>query len=128
MSASMLVFLILGLALGFVTDLLTNNLYRFYAKPAGANDRWMMFPKKKFLTLPLNILYAFLIIFCVVMTYNAINAGIMAITGDREHIAVGVEPILFGVLAAAWDLLLIKIKHTLKAVVSDAKTSAGKGT
>ena len=119
---------ILGLALGFVTDLLTNNLYRFYAKPAGANDRWMMFPKKKFLTLPLNILYAFLIIFCVVMTYNAINAGIMAITGDREHIAVGVEPILFGVLAAAWDLLLIKIKHTLKAVVSDAKTSAGKGT
>ena len=36
--------LILGVALGLVTDLLTNNLYRFYAKPAGANDRWMMFP------------------------------------------------------------------------------------
>ena len=36
--------------------------------------------------------------------------------------------VIVGVLAAAWDLLLIKIKHTLKAVVSDAKTSAGKGT
>ncbi|MBO4378362.1 MAG: hypothetical protein J5889_05340 [Clostridia bacterium] len=120
--------LILGVALGLVTDLLTNNLYRFYAKPAGANDRWMMFPKRKFITLPLNILYAFAVILCVVMTYNAVNAGIMAVTGDREHIALGVGPILFGVFAAGWDLLFIKIKHTLHAVVSDAKNSAGKGT
>ena len=38
--------LIMAIALGVVTDLLENNLYRFYAPTVGANDRWMMFPKK----------------------------------------------------------------------------------
>lgn len=117
---------VLGLALGVITDLLTNNLYRFYAKRPGDNDRWMMFPKKGFITLPLNILYGFVILLCVVMTYHLINAGLMAVTGDHERIFLGVEPILFGVFAAAWDLLLIKIKQTARNMLSDAKKSAGR--
>ena len=59
---------VLGFAMGAVTDLLTNNLFRFYAKTPGANDRWMMFPQKAFWTLPLNLIYAGLLLFCVVNT------------------------------------------------------------
>ena len=36
---------ILGLALGMITNLITNNIYRFMAKKTGAYDRWMMFPE-----------------------------------------------------------------------------------
>lgn len=118
---------VLGLALGVITDLLTNNLYRFYAKTPGANDRWMMFPKKGYWTLPLNILYAFLLLFCVVTTYNAVNAAILGITGAKDTVPLGVGPILFGVFTAAWDTLLIKIKHTAQSMVRDARRSAAKG-
>lgn len=115
---------VLGLALGAVTDLLTNNLYRFTARTEGANDRWMMFPQKGFYTLPLNLLYAFLLMFLVVTTYNVINAAIMAFGWAEGGTPLGVGPILFGVFTAAWDTLLIQIKRTARNVLSDAKRGA----
>ena len=113
--------LILGVALGIVTDLLTNNLFRFYAKTPGANDRWMMFPQKKFITLFLNVLYAFLVLACVVMTYQAVNALLVAITGARDTVPLGVGPILFGVFVTAWDQLFITMKRTLIKIFRDAR-------
>ena len=113
--------LVLGVALGIVTDLLTNNLFRFYAKTPGANDRWMMFPQKKFITLFLNILYAFLVLACVVMTYQAINALLVALTGARDTVPLGVGPILFGVFVTAWDQLFITMKRTLIKIFRDAR-------
>ena len=119
--------LVVGVALGIVMDVLENNLYRFYAKTPGANDRWMMFPKKRYITFPLNILYCFLILFCVVMTYDAINAAVIAITGARDTVPLGVGPILFGTFAAAWDLLFIQMKRTAQRMLDDAKRGADAG-
>ena len=73
--------LVLGLAGGFVTDLLVNNIFRYYAKTPGANDRWMMFGKKGFASLPLNVIYAFLLLLCVVMTYNTVNGVLVSLSG-----------------------------------------------
>ena len=115
---------VLGLALGVITDLLVNNLYRFIAKTPGANDRWMMFPRKGFITLPLNILYAYLLLFLVVTTYNVVNAVILSFGGAEGSTPLGVGPILFGVFTAAWDTLLIQIKRTAKNVLSDAQRRA----
>ena len=115
---------VLGLALGVVIDLLVNNIFRFYAKTEGANDRYMMFPRKSFWTLPLNIIYAFLLLFCVVTTYNAVNAALIGITGAKDTVPLGVGPILFGVFTTAWDMLFIQIKHTARKVFADAKRSA----
>lgn len=115
---------VLALALGAVTDLLTNNLYRFYAKTPGANDRWMMFPQKAFYTLPLNLLYAFLLLFLVVTTYNVINAAILGMGLSKGGTPLGVGPILFGVFTAAWDTLLIQIKRTAQNVLADARRGA----
>ena len=116
---------VLGLALGAVTDLLTNNLYRFIARTPGANDRWMMFPGKGFYTLPLNLLYAFVLLFLVVTTYNALNAALLGLGVAKEGTPLGVGPILFGVFTAAWDALLIKIKRTAKQMLADARHQAG---
>ena len=38
--------LLVGLGLGFVTDLLVNKLFRYYEKTPGGNNRWMMVTKK----------------------------------------------------------------------------------
>ena len=112
---------VLALALGAVTDLLTNNVFRFYARTPGTNDRWMMFPPRAFYTLPLNLLYAGLLLFLVMTTYNVVNAAIIGITGAKDTLPLGVGPILFGVFTTAWDILLIKLKHTAQSVLSDAR-------
>ncbi|MBQ8108975.1 MAG: hypothetical protein IJ124_02275 [Clostridia bacterium] len=116
---------IVALALGVVTDLLTNNALRFLARTPGANDRWMMLSQKRYISLPLNILYAMLLMFCVVTTYNAINAAIIALTGVKDRIPLGVGPILFGVFTTAWDLLFLAMKRMLGRMLEDAKRTAG---
>ena len=113
-----------GIALGFVLDILVNNLLHFMEKTPGANDRWMMFPKKGFITLPLNVLYCYVLLLLVVTTYQAINMGIMALTGVQDKLALGVEPILFGVFVMGWDTLLLQMKQALRRIIADAKKQA----
>ena len=115
---------IVGLALGFVKDLLENPIFRFYAKTPGGNDRWMMFPQKRYISLPLNVLYAFLLLFCVVTTYNGINGLLLMGDTARDKIPLGVEPILFGLFAMGWDMLFIGAKRLFKRILADAKNSA----
>lgn len=112
---------IAALALGFVTDIVTNNIFRFIARPENANDRWMMVPRKKFVSLPLNVLYAFLLVFCVVETYNALNTLIVALTHTEEAVPLGVGPILFGLFVMGWDLLFIGMKRMFSRMIADAK-------
>ena len=114
-----------GLGLGFVTDLIVNPLFRFIAATPGANDRWMIKPKKNFLFLPLNVGYALLLVFCVVGTYNAANALLVSLTGAKDTIPLGVEPLLFGALTMGWDMLFLGVKRLGRRVLDDAKAKAG---
>ena len=117
---------ILGVALGIVTDLLTNNVLRFVEKTPGANDKWMMYPRKKTVYLFLNIVHAMVIVVCVYLLYNVINYTITSITGNTETVPLGVEPILFGVFCTAVDAVFIKIKQTIFSIFRDAKKAAGR--
>ena len=113
---------VLGIAMGVLTDLLVNNILRFFAKTPGENDRWMMFPEKGFSSFPLNILYAFLVLLFVFILYNVINRVLIAVTGSAgDSIPLGVEPILFGLFYLGIDLLFLALKHTLQSVVENAK-------
>lgn len=113
--------LVFAVALGVVTDVLTNNLLRYFAKQKGGNDRWMMFPQKRFITFFLNILYAGLLLFCVDFLYNLINIALLAAGGKA---ALGVGPILFGVFYTGVDLLFIQMKHLFRSILRDAKRAA----
>ena len=115
-----------GFALGAVTDLLTNPVLRFFEKNPGDNSRWMMFPKKGFYTLFLNILYGFVILFLVYSLYTGINATAARITGATDTIFLGVEPILFGVFCLGFDLLLIQGKHLLLSLIREGAKKPGK--
>ena len=108
---------VLGIALGMVTDLLTNNVIRFVEKEVGANDKWMMVPGKKTGSMLLNSVYFLLVVVCVYMLYNLINLGINTITGDMDAVPLGVEPILFGVFCTVFDVLFISIKHLVKGLL-----------
>ncbi len=123
-TATLDLLLVFSIALGVVTDILTNNILRHFAKSKNANDRWMMFPQKKYYTFFLNILYAMLLLFCVGMLYNLINSAIVSATGT-DTIPLGVGPILFGVFYTGFDLLFIRMKQMMKQIVSDAKKTAG---
>ena len=107
-----------GIALGLVTDLIANNVLRFIAKPAGAYDAFLMFPKKAFWTLPLNLIYAFALLFLVVMTYNGINT---LLAGPEGEAALGVEPLMFGLFTMGWDMLFLFAKRTVRRIIDDAK-------
>jgi hypothetical protein len=113
--------LILGVAIGFVADLLVNNIFRYYEKTPGGNGRWMMFGRKGFASLPLNVLYGFLLLLCVMMTYNTVNGVIVSVTGNRDSVPLGVEPILFGLITTGWDFLFLGIRRLGKQIVADAK-------
>ncbi len=116
---------ITAVASGFVTDLLTNNVLRFVAPVRGANDRWMMYPKKGFASLPLNLLHAAVVLFLVYTAYNALNALLISLGGlENTAVPLGVEPILFGLLYLGFDLLLIKLKHVAQSMLKDAQKKA----
>ena len=116
---------ITALAYGIVTDILINNAIRFFAEELGSNDKWMMFPKKKYINLFLNIIYSFLVIFIVYQIYIVINNVFAQITGNSETVFLGVGPILFGVFCVITDLTLIKIKRVFLGIIEDAKKKAG---
>lgn len=123
-SARLDLLLIFAIALGVITDVVTNNILRYYAKTKGGNDQWMMFPRKRYITFFLNILYAAVLLLCTDLLYSLINLTILA-AGGRE-MTLGVGPILFGVFYTGFDLLFIRMKLLFRQIVSDAKKSAGR--
>ena len=114
-------FVVTSAAMGFVTDILVNNIFRFYAETEGANDKWMMFPKKGYKSLLLNIVYAFVLMLFVAKAYNLINTVIISITGQTDTVPFGVEPISFGLIYLGFDMLFIGLKRLAKKIILDAK-------
>ena len=112
---------IVGAALGMVTDIMVNPILRFMEKYPGQNNKWMFFSKKKVYSFFLNVLYGCLISYFVYNVYTGINAAVNAAAGTTDTVALGVEPILYGLLCMGFDVLLVKIKNAFLGIVSDAK-------
>ena len=116
-----------ALALGMVTDLLTNNVLRFLEATPGENNIWMMIPPKGVRSFMLNLLYSGVVLACVFLFYNLLNYIIITITGAVDTIPIGVEPLLFGLLCMGFDMLFVAIKRLIKSIIRDAKTAARSG-
>ena len=112
-------YVVTALGMGFVKDILENNLYRFVANPEGSNDRWMMFPKKSYMSLVFNVLYAILVTGCVYFTYQGIN--FVGTSGNNDRVVFGVEPIFFGIFYMGFELLFLWMKHMAVRIIADAK-------
>ena len=117
--------LILAISLGIVTDILVNNAFRFFSSTPGANDKWMMLPKKKLANLFLNIMYSFVIVISVVWLYDSINGALNAMRGTVDEVYLGVEPIFFGMFYVMFDLAFIGMKNLMASIIDDAKKKNG---
>ena len=115
---------VLGIVLGMVNDLLVNNTFHFFAVTPGSNNKWMMFPERKFWTFFANIVYSTFILVIIVWLYNVINIAINTIAGTSGEIGFGVEPIAFGLMYMAVDMLFVSMKNLLIKIVTDAKEKA----
>ena len=113
-----------AIALGMVTDLLINTILQYSAETDGANDRWMMIPRRGVAGFFLNILYAFLVLGLVDMVYTVINVAILSVTRETDTVPLGVGPILFGLFYMGIDTGLIALKHLLGRIVADARRKA----
>lgn len=118
---------ITSIAMGFVTDILVNNIIRFMAETEGQFDRWMMFPKKKYISLIFNVLYAMLITLCVYELYTFINILIVGMSDNANSIPLGVEPLLFGIFYMGFDMLFLALKKLFKSIIADARSKVEKG-
>lgn len=115
---------ILGVVMGMVTDILVNNTFHFFAITEGENNKWMMFPKRKFWTFFANILYAIPVILIVAWIYNVINILLNVLNGTDGQMFFGVEPVMFGILYVAVDMLFIGMKNLAIKIINDAKEKA----
>lgn len=116
--------IILAVGLGVVTDLITNNLIRYMAQPQGSNEKWLMVPKWKFVSLFVNILYALVLCMLMYKTYTAVNVFFSQWTHDENNPLFNVEPISFGLIILGWDLILTGIKRVFARILRDAQESA----
>ena len=120
-------FFVTAIGMGFVKDILENNALRWIANPPRSNDKWMMFPEKRYRSLIFNVLYSFLVMFCVMMTYEGVNGAFSTITGQTEGVLFGIEPVTFAVIYLMFDLLFLWIKHQFSKIIADAKSKVEKG-
>lgn len=112
---------VFGGALGLVMDMLVNNIFHFYEKTPGYNDKWMMFPQKKYSGFVLNFFYGYLLLFCVYTWYQFINGVLVMLFNITDKVPLGVEPVMFGVFFAAFDFMFVGMKHLLRQIIADAR-------
>ena len=115
---------VLGLVIGIVTDLLVNNAFHFFAITPGSNNKWMMFPQRKFWTFFANMGYAVVITWIVAWIYTLITTALLAtglLSPESNEISFGVEPVSFGILYVAVDMAFIGIKNLIIKIIKNAK-------
>lgn len=122
--SSLDLYFVVSLVMGFVVDILENNIFRFIAKEEGEYDEWMMFPRKGYISLVFNVIYAFLVVFAVYFTYAILNIVLLKITGRTDVVLFAMEPFTFGLFFLCYDLLFLKVKDLIKKIIQDAKNKA----
>lgn len=111
---------VLAIALGVSTDLMVNHLLHSFEPEKGEYDKWMMIPFRKFWTIFLNVIYAGVLLYCVIQIYAVINTILVGDVNEAETVALGVEPLLFGIFYMAVDMLFVTIKNTLVKIFREA--------
>lgn len=114
--------IVLGFAIGVLTDLICNKILRFIANYEGEYNNFMLLPMNKFWTIFLNVLFYLFIVALVVMTYNQVNLWIIkAQKLPVNSVVIGVEPFLFGLVCLAYDMIFIGIKDLIVYLVKHKK-------
>ena len=102
---------VLGMGMGIVTDILTNNVLRFISSADKEYYPYMMFKSSKYWTFVANIAYAYLLLFLTICIYRVIG--------------IQVEPIIFGIVYTGLDMALIKLKdYVINLLLTKAQSKS----
>lgn len=106
---------ILGLALGAVTDLLVNRALVFFENGRDDYRRFIFCYSRRFFSVPVNLLYGVALSVAVSYTYHMINLLAIALSGSPPGtVALGAEPLLYGLFFLAYDMLAVGVKNAAK--------------
>lgn len=119
------ILIVLALAMGAFNSLIVNNVLLFLDDGGNGYSKWLFIPQLNFDTTSkklwwsigsffLDLIYASLVVFIVYLIYYGANK---AASG-----AIGVEPLSFGLLYLAVDLIFIGMKFLAVRIVKDALT------
>lgn len=108
--------IVTGMVLGLVVDILINPLFHFMESDRKEFNPYMMFPFpfKAFWTFFTNLIYYVLVMWCVSLCYEGLNALIHLINPDTSWY---MEPLLFGVFCVIADMAFIGIKDLIVYLV-----------
>lgn len=108
-----------GLATGIVVDVLVNPVFRYMESDEHEYNKYMMFPFpfKAFWTFFTNIVYAIFITCCVGSIYEIINVIGNNISGTTGNSYFAIEPLSFGLIMLAVDMIFIGIKDGIAVLV-----------
>lgn len=111
---------ITGMVLGLAVDLLVNPLFRFMESDRKEYNPYMMFPFpfKAFWTFFTNIIYYVLVMWCVSLCYEGLNALIHLVSPNTSWY---MEPLLFGVFCVIADMAFIGIKDLIVYLVKRSR-------
>lgn len=112
---------VVAIGLGVSIDLMVNHLLHYFEPEKGAYDKWMFVRVRKWWSFFLNIIYAGVVLFCVVQTYNVINTLIAGDVSTAKEVPLGVEPLGFGLFFMGFDMLFVTIKNTIIKIFRDAE-------
>jgi hypothetical protein len=103
--------LVIGVILGAVVDLFLNRLLNWMKTPEVDTDDYAFIHYKGFFSFLLNIVYCLAITVLIAYLYTGVNLALIAIFHlDDTSIPFGVEPIGFGLMFYAIDLLCVFIR------------------
>lgn len=111
---------ITGMVLGLAVDLLVNPLFRFMESDRKEYNPYMMFPFpfKAFWTFFTNIIYYVLVMWCVSLCYEGLNALIHLVSPNTSWY---MEPLLFGVFCVIADMAFIGVKDLIVYLVKRSR-------
>lgn len=114
---------ILGVVVGMVSDLLTDNVIRFMAPTEGEYDPFLMFSKKRYITFVLNIVYA--VALCGIVFYGVYPLVGMAVDLNADPRTLMADlimgPVGFGLFYMLCDMLFLGVKRLIKKTIYGPK-------
>lgn len=113
-------FVLTAVIYGMIVDVMVNPIFRRLESDRKEYNNYMMFPFpfKAFWTFFANLIYYFIVMILVNVSINGINLAIHAM-GSKSNIYF--EPLLFGTLAVAVDMVFIGIKDLIVYLVKRSK-------
>ncbi|MDR1094723.1 MAG: hypothetical protein LBL66_11310 [Clostridiales bacterium] len=117
----------IGLIMGLATDLAVNRVLMAIDNKKKRMPKYLMFYRKKWYFLCLNLLYGLILSALTAYTYHFINAAVNGARGLPDgSTAFGAEPVLFGVFFLAYDLLLVGLRNGIARAARALKKERGR--